>query len=272
MPLAPTAVQRLGPFIFGGLWAAGLGTLLALTLDALPGGWLVALPVMLGLCVTIAIGVISQRCGFFASPVNEVPGASGRVCLTFDDGPHPEFTARVLDLLAASGQRATFFVVGRRLERHPELARRMVDEGHELGNHTMDHAWHMSLWTVAGIAADLEATARLARQAAGVTLRLFRPPAAVLSPRIAAGAQRAGVTLVGYSARTGDGSPLVPPRVVLARATAGLRPGAILLLHDGAVAGQAPASCEVLPRLLETMKQRGLTSVPLSELLRQPGR
>lgn len=252
--------------VFWALWAAGLGLMTAMALGRFPGGLPGMGAVFFGLCVTIAIGVMSQRCGFFASPLNRVPEARGRLSLTFDDGPDPKFTPLLLDMLAAAGQRATFFVVGERLARHPDLARRMVEEGHELGCHSMQHRWHMALWSPRHIAADLERCVALIREHTGVAPTLFRPPVAVLSPRIAAGARLAELTLVGYSVRSGDGSPVVPPRVVLGRLRAGLQDGAVLLMHDSRVAGKAPASLEVLPQLLQTMAAAGLRSVPLGEL------
>ncbi len=266
MPANLTNKHSLGPAVFWALWASGLGLIVAMALGYVPGGLPGIGAVFLGLCITIAIGVMSQRCGFFASPLNRVPGARGRLSLTFDDGPDPKFTPLLLDMLAAAGQRATFFVVGQRLARHPDLARRIVQEGHELACHSMEHRWHMALWPPGRVADDLEHCAALMREHADVAPTLFRPPVAVLSPRIAAGAQLAGLTLVGYSVRSGDGSPAVPARIVLRRLQAGLEDGAVLLMHDGAVAGRAPASVEVLPRLLKDMTAAGLESVPLGEL------
>jgi len=238
-----------------------------MALELIPGGGPAMAAVALGLCITIAVGVMSQRCGFFASPLNCVPEARGRLSLTFDDGPDPKFTPMILDLLADAGQRATFFVVGQRLARHPELARRMVQEGHEIGCHSMEHRWHMALWPAARIAEDLRRASELIHQHTGTPPALFRPPAAVLSPRIAAGVRQAGLTLVGYSVRSGDGSPVVPAAVVLSRLRKGLRAGAVLLLHDARVSGSEPASIEALPELLEEMEAAGLRSVTVSELV-----
>lgn len=254
--------------VFWGLWTVGLASTTAMALELVPGGGVGIAAVALGLSISIAVGVMSQRCGFFASPLNLVPGARGRLSLTFDDGPDPKFTHLLLDLLAAHGQRATFFVVGERLARHPELGRRIVKEGHELGNHSMRHRWHMALWPADRISHDLERTSALIQEHTGVVPVLFRPPVAVLSPRIEAGARRAGLTLVGYSVRSGDGSPVVPSAVVLSRLRNGLEEGAILLLHDGQVSGREPAFIQVLPQLFEEMAAAGLVSVPLSELAR----
>jgi peptidoglycan/xylan/chitin deacetylase (PgdA/CDA1 family) len=256
-----------GRVVFVALWLGGAGLLAAMAAGLLPGSALGAGAVVLGLCISVAMGVLSQRCGFFAAPLNRVPGTSGHVSLTFDDGPDRTFTPQVLDLLAAAGQRATFFVVGERVARHPELARRILAEGHELGNHSLAHRWDMALWPAARVAADQEEAARVIHEVAGVRPRLFRPPAAALSPRIARGTSLAGNVLVGFSTRSGDGSAAVPARVALARLTRGLKAGAILVLHDAAGGGRTPAVCEVLPELIRRMEARGLRSVPVSELV-----
>lgn len=258
---------RGGRALFVLLWLVGLGVIAAVAAGVIPGGIILAAGVLLALCVTIAIGVMSQRSGFFARPLIRVEGVSDRLALTFDDGPDPEFTPRLLELLRQAGQRATFFVIGSRVAQHPALARRIVMEGHELGNHTLDHRWHMGLWSARRIARELRRTSELIESHTGRRPALVRPPAAMLSPRIEAGCRAAGLRLVGFSTRSLDGSPAIPARQVLARLLRGLAPGAILVLHDAAVAGKPPHSIEVLPRLCEEMAARGLRSVPLSELL-----
>jgi peptidoglycan-N-acetylglucosamine deacetylase len=264
---AAKASLNWGRLILALLWIAGLGALAAMALGLLPAPTLGAAGIVLGLLITIAIGCISQRCGFFARPVYRVPGAKGRLALTFDDGPDEEFTPQVLELLAAAGQRATFFVVAERARRYPELARRIVEQGHEIANHTLDHPWHMALWAPSRITTHLTEANRVIEEVTGVTPTLFRSPAAVLSPRIAAGVARAGLTLVGYTVRSGDGSPVVSGRAALPLLRWGLQDGAILTLHDAAVGGGAPISIEVLPELFAEMDRRGLRSVPVSELL-----
>lgn len=258
---------RWGRYLFGGLWALGLALLTAIACGLLPQHLLGVFGIVVVLGVSIAVGVISQRCGFFAQPLIRVDGVADRLALTFDDGPDEEFTPKLLELLARHGQRATFFVIGHKVKAHPELARRIVAEGHELGNHTLEHTWHMALWSAPRIAAELEQASAVIEEVAGIRPTLFRPPAAVLSPRIAAGARAAGLRLVGFSVRSGDGSPLVSAGRALRRLRRGIRPGAILVLHDGALGGRRPTSLEVLPRICEQMTQDGLRSVPLSELI-----
>jgi peptidoglycan/xylan/chitin deacetylase (PgdA/CDA1 family) len=258
---------RWGRYLFGGLWALGLALLTAIACGLLPPHPLGVLVIVVVLGVSIAVGVISQRCGFFAQPLIRVDGVADRLALTFDDGPDEEFTPKLLELLAQYDQRATFFVIGHKVKAHPDLVRRIVAEGHELGNHTLGHTWHLALWSAQRIAAELEQASALIEEVAGRRPALFRPPAGVLSPRIAAGARAAGLRLVGFTVRSGDGSPLVSARRALRRLRRGLRPGAILVLHDGVVGDRRPTSLDVLPRLCEEMTQNGLRSVPLGELI-----
>jgi peptidoglycan/xylan/chitin deacetylase (PgdA/CDA1 family) len=267
-----TTVTRERPPAWGrallvALWLGGGAAIAAIVVGWWPASWLWAAAIALGLCTTIAIGVMCQWCGFFARPLNRVRGAHDHLALTFDDGPDPDVTPRVLALLAQAGQRATFFVVGERLRAHPELGREIAARGHELANHSRAHRWHMALWPARAICDDLQSVSREIVALAGCEPRFFRPPAAVLSPRIAAGARRAGLELVGYSARSLDGSRLVSVALARRRLLRGLEPGAIVLLHDACVDGRAPVTLELLPQLLEELARRGLASVTLRELL-----
>jgi peptidoglycan/xylan/chitin deacetylase (PgdA/CDA1 family) len=266
--MTTVTANRWGRCVFVALWVLGLAALALMAFGLLPGHPALWTVIILSLCFTIAVGVLSQRCGFFARPVMRVEGTPGLCSLTFDDGPDPQFTPRVLELLARHGQRATFFVIGERAARHPELVRRLIEEGHEVGNHTAGHPWHFALWPASRIAAELSRASDQIEQACGVRPLLFRPPAAILSPRVATGGRAAQLMLVSFSVRAGDGSPLVSAALALRRLTRGLRPGAILLLHDAArEAGKPPVSLEVLPELCAAMASAGLRSVPVSELI-----
>ena len=256
-----------GRLLFAVAWLGGVAAIASMPLGGLPASAWLATAILLALCLSIAAGVIWQRSGLLARPIVGVDGAGDRLTLTFDDGPDPEVTPKVLEALAAAGQHATFFALGERVARHPELARRIIEEGHELGNHSFAHAWHLGLWPTARVAGELERTSRAVEEATGVRPRFFRPPAAVLTPRVAAGARRAGLQLCGHTLRSGDGSALVPAGRILRRLRRALRPGAILVLHDARVRGRPPASLPLLPALLEELARRGLRSVTLGELL-----
>jgi peptidoglycan/xylan/chitin deacetylase (PgdA/CDA1 family) len=159
--------------------------------------------------------------------------ATGReIWLTIDDGPDPADTPRLLELLAAHGARATFFVIGDNAAAHPELVRAIVKAGHEVAHHTHTHPI-ATFWcaTPRRIARELDqATAALGL--AGVTPSRFRPPVGIKNPWLAIALRRRSLTAIGWSAR-GLEHWLGDADAVARRALADIAPGAILLLHEG---------------------------------------
>ena len=161
-----------------------------------------------------------------------VRGAGRHVALTFDDGPDPEHTAGVLDALAARRVTATFFMLSERAEAEPELARRVVAEGHEIGLHGADHA-RLTELTRAEVAERVIGGRRRLERVTGTRVRLFRPPYGAQSPRTWLTARQAGMRVVVWNADTRDWAPEQTPEGVAAAAARLASPGAILLLHDG---------------------------------------
>jgi peptidoglycan/xylan/chitin deacetylase (PgdA/CDA1 family) len=152
--------------------------------------------------------------------------------LTIDDGPDPQDTPRILELLAAHEARATFFMIGRNAERYPELIKAVVAAGHEVAHHTHTHPvgsfWCASPWRVAR---ELDEALEVLR-ANGVRPARFRAPVGIKNLWLASALRARGLTYVGWSARglerrRGDAEAVVH------RVTRGLAPGAILLLHEG---------------------------------------
>jgi peptidoglycan/xylan/chitin deacetylase (PgdA/CDA1 family) len=190
------------------------------------------------------------------------------LALTFDDGPHPRTTPRVLTALAAAGASATFFVVGRKAEQHPELVAEIARQGHLVALHGYEHDRLFSLRSPGHVDRDIRRT-QAAIVAAGAPLPLlFRPPIGFLSHFTVAGARRAGVTIVGCTARALDGVRRANPKRVAARLKRAIAPGAVLALHDAAERDDfEPASISALPELLSAIESAGLRSVTLSNFL-----
>jgi peptidoglycan-N-acetylglucosamine deacetylase len=240
---------------------------MALGARAALGGQAPLLPLLLGLGGYIVLGtagVFWPERGMYGSTLWHGPKAP-EIALTFDDGPSPETTPRVLELLSAAGVQATFFVVGRKALRHPQLVRDIAAAGHELGLHGFEHDRLFSLRPPSHVVVDIRRT-QAAVAAAGVPEpTLFRPPIGFISHLTVLGARRAGVTLVGCSARAFDGFRGASAERVAARLTRAVEGGAVLALHDAAERDDyVPASIAALPKVLSALHERQLRAVTLS--------
>lgn len=153
------------------------------------------------------------------------------IALTFDDGPHPEHTPRLLDLLADAGARGAFFVVGERAEQHPGLIHRIADEGHELGNHTWTHG-EPSQTSAAVFLDEIARTRRLIQDLTGRDCRLTRPPKGSLTVRKALGLWRQQQTVALWNIDPKDFA--MTDAAAMSQWLGGYRPqsGDIVLLHD----------------------------------------
>lgn len=158
-------------------------------------------------------------------------GQPTEIALTFDDGPHPEHTPRLLDRLAEFGARGTFFVVGERAEQYPELVRRIADEGHELGNHTWTHS-EPSQTSAARFLDEVSRTQRLIQDLTGRDCQLTRPPKGSLTIGKAVGLWRQQQTIVLWNIDPKDFAML--DEAEMSRWLSDYRPqaGDIVLLHD----------------------------------------
>ncbi len=200
-------------------------------------------------------------------------GSQPLVALTFDDGPSSQTTPMVLDELARQGLTAAFCVIGAKAEKHPDLVRRMAKEGHHVVMHGYEHARLYAWQSPKAIAADIERCRKLIEQLTGTAPRWFRPPIGHVSPRVVAGAQRAGVSILGFSARGLDGLRGATPESVLSRIAAKVGPGAIIVLHDTSELDSfVPAGIEVLRDLGQLLRDRGLRAVSIDELWRHSER
>jgi peptidoglycan/xylan/chitin deacetylase (PgdA/CDA1 family)/uncharacterized membrane protein YbhN (UPF0104 family) len=204
-------------------------------------------------------------------------GTNDRVlALTFDDGPSSEWTPQVLDALRANGARATFFVLGRHVEAHPELVRRMSEEGHEIASHGYDHAL-LTFASQADVERQLERTERSLASALGDAprARLFRAPHGFRNPFVARATARRGYEVVGWTKGVWDTAK--PGVEAIVRRTIGaFRPGGILLLHDADGSGandDRSQTAEAVPEIVERAHAAGYELVTVSELAtRAPAR
>lgn len=195
--------------------------------------------------------------------------------LTFDDGPHPESGNRLLDILRELDVKATFFVVGRRVKAHPEIVQRMIDEGHEVANHTNDHTRLYNLTTEA-MANEIKGCEDEVRKATGRGMVFMRPPGMHFNPQVLAETKAQGYITVGVNCVAGDYvangglAELTPveaqemglqPHQIANRIERQFKPGAIILLHDN------PVSIEAVADIVARARTQGYRFVTTSELM-----
>ena len=200
-------------------------------------------------------------------------GEPENVCLTFDDGPDPEWTPKILDILKSEGVKAAFFVVGEEAERYPEIVKRIVDEGHEIGNHSFTHP-NLAEESVTVIRLELNATQRLIESLTGRSTVLFRPPynadsrPSALEELVPINvAQSLGYTTVLETIDPRDwDNPGAEHLLELVKSGRG--DGNVILLHDGG--GDREATVAALPALIAYLKERGDRIVRIGDLLGIP--
>jgi peptidoglycan/xylan/chitin deacetylase (PgdA/CDA1 family) len=181
------------------------------------------------------------------------PVAGGSVCLTFDDGPHSENTPRVLDVLGEHGVPATFFVIGERAERHPDLVVRAAREGHAVGNHTFFHR-EPSETSAAALLGEVRTTRRLLAELLGRPTGLFRPPKGVVSVAKLLRLWAARQTVVLWDTNPLDYRAKSADEVRSWLRANPLRPGALVLMHD-----DRPFASQVLSEMIRAARDSGLT-------------
>jgi peptidoglycan/xylan/chitin deacetylase (PgdA/CDA1 family) len=195
------------------------------------------------------------------------PAGPAQVALTLDDGPDPEVTPQVLEMLAAHGAHATFFCIGERVAAHAALAREILAHGHAIENHSQRHLHHFSLLGPRRLRTEIERAQETIGALTGAAPRFFRAPAGLRSPLLDPLLQRLGLQLASWTRRGFDTVECRPARV-LAALVRDLSARDILLLHDGHAArtdAGTPVVLEVLPKLLAAFAAAGLAPVTLRE-------
>ncbi|MGH7295172.1 MAG: polysaccharide deacetylase family protein [Polyangiaceae bacterium] len=201
---------------------------------------------------------------FVDAVVRGPPGSQG-VALTFDDGPHPKWTPRILAILEKRGVKATFFVVARKAEQHPQVVRAILDAGHTVGLHSYAHDRLFALRRERRVREDLERGLEVLEKITGSRPLLFRPPIGHTNPAIARVVDKLDLTVVGWNVAGRDGLASSRVEDVVARVRRDLADRAIVLLHDAPERGdREPAAVKALPAILDAIASEQLDVVPLA--------
>ncbi len=193
--------------------------------------------------------------------------ARQEIALTIDDGPDPVVTPQVLDMLDRYAVRATFFVIGDKAARHPDLCLEIARRGHAIENHSQHHRHHFSVMGTRGITREIQAAQDTITSITGQLPQFFRAPAGLRNPFLEPVLARLGLQLASWSVRGFD-TRIGDATRVKSKLLSGLKAGAILLLHDGNAArtpAGVPVILEVLPALLEAAAAKRLRVVTLRE-------
>ncbi|MFJ7934507.1 polysaccharide deacetylase family protein [Sporosarcina sp. NPDC096371] len=185
------------------------------------------------------------------------------IALTFDDGPDKTYTAQILDLLAQYDAKSTFFVIGERAEKFPDLVRRLDDDGHEIANHTYTHPYST---TTDNLKQELKKTNDVIRDITGTAPFLYRPVGGSYNERMINTAVQSGYKVVMWSWHL-DTKDWKRPGVqnIVSMVTSGAKPGNIVLFHDAG--GDRSQTVAALKQILPALQKQGYTFVTVSELM-----
>ncbi len=207
----------------------------------------------------IALGVSVMRLNFFVQSRSKIFTEKKDIALTFDDGPAPEFTPKILDLLKEFDAKATFFCIGSKVKGQEAILKRIIGEGHAIGNHTFDHANSFPWWSIKKIKESIANADRAFNEAGIETPVMFRPPFGVTNNLIATAIKQSSKQCVGWSIRTKDTCKSIDD--VVNKVKNKLKAGDIILLHD-----TNPNILVELREILEYCKKNNFTPVALNNI------
>ena len=238
-----------------------------------PTSWWIAGSIVILAISLIAWGVFDVNSSLWAPTLWQVPGVNA-VALTFDDGPDPEFTPRVLEILAREQVTATFFVVGERARVNQDLLREIDRQGHLIGNHSFSHAWKINFALHAGLTREISDCSDAIEAAIGKRPRFYRAPHGFKNPALGDVLAKHSMTCVGWQVRAFDAvrsnADAIARRLVL-----NAKAGGILLLHDGSgLQGtqDRSATLEALPVIIGGLRARGFVFKRLDDLAAPPAK
>jgi peptidoglycan/xylan/chitin deacetylase (PgdA/CDA1 family) len=223
------------------------------------GGWVAGVLVTAGI-VFVFIKSLTIQSDFFIQSFSGLKKTQSKVVsLTFDDGPHPA-TLSLLDLLDKYQVKATFFCIGKQIEKHPEIFQKILVRGHSVGNHTYTHSPVIGFLSSASIQREIQHTDNLFKQY-GAHSCGFRPPFGVLNPHIAQAVKTLGQQVIGWNVRSLD-TCISDEKKLFHRVQKRIQPGSVVLFHDTSL-----KTVNVVEQLLLFLKAENYTLITIDKML-----
>jgi peptidoglycan/xylan/chitin deacetylase (PgdA/CDA1 family) len=206
-------------------------------------------------------GTITLSFQFFGPAKCRGDWNSNFVAITFDDGPEPQATQQILEILKSSNATATFFCIGKNVRDNPEIIRQINESGHLIGNHSFYHGSLFDLQPRWKMKSEIQNTNAVIAEATGKQPRFFRPPYGVINPMLASAIKKTRMINVGWSVRSFD-TVIKDKNKLLERVTKKLKGGDIILFHD-----RCKQTIEILPELLAFITKSGLKVESLDKVI-----
>ena len=206
-------------------------------------------------------GSFDIQLGYFVNSFIHKRTKIKEVALTFDDGP-TEFTPKFLDLLKENNVKATFFCIGKQIEKYPEIFQRIISEGHTIGNHTYSHSKNTGFLSTSKMIEEIEKCDEVMLKIGNVKTNLYRPPFGVTNPNIAKAIKKTKKNSIGWNVRSLD-TVIIDEKKILRRVTKDLKKGSIVLLHD-----TSEKTYQVLVELLLFLEREKYSTFTVDSLIK----
>lgn len=218
--------------------------------------------------LALAATIVALTCAATAPNVpiyRSVPNEEKKIALTFDDGPHPHYTEQILDLLDRYGVKATFFVIGENIEYYDKgIISRIIDSGHEIGNHTFSHT-HVKQTREESFRGDVRKCHKIMLERYGYEMKLFRPPEGAVDAKVQSIARELGYSIILWSIDTRDWEHTAPTLIV-SNVEKNIDGGDIILMHD--YVSKPNTTTEALRELIPRLISEGYEFVTVSDLIK----
>ncbi len=198
---------------------------------------------------------------FYMPVLCEGNGLEKQIAISFDDGPHPQHTPAILEILKDNEIKATFFCIGKQAEAYADLLGTIHQQGHIIGSHSYSHSFWFSLFSSPKMLQDLQQSHQVFKNELGIDVHWFRPPYGVTNPNLKKSVEQMCYTTIGWNARSMD-TVAKNEAVLLQKLKRRLQPGSVFLFHDTMKITQ-----NVLPQFLKYVQSEGYAIVPMDKLL-----